>query len=130
MNTTTFTAATAVFFPTPIAPEAAVAQYGFYCPLDLSFEEDSLAVDRACVRLTARTCYRLYVNGEMVMHGPARTAHGYCRVDEVDITDRLIDGVNHIAVEVVTFNNRWGGYNRYSNDYTIDRKSTRLNSSH
>ena len=120
MNTTTLTAAKAVFFPTPIAPEAAVAQYGFYCPLDLSSEDESLAIDRACVRLTARTCYRLYVNGEMVMHGPARTAHGYCRVDEVDITDRLIDGVNHIAVEVVTFNNRWGGYNRYSNDYTME----------
>ena len=117
MNVYTFNAAKAIFSPAPISEEAAVSQYGFYCSIDLSNEEEMLAIDRAHIRLSARSCYRLYVNNEIVMHGPARTAHGYCRVDEIDITDRLIDGINHIAVEVVTYNNRWGGYNRYSNDY-------------
>ena len=120
MNVYTFNAAKAIFSPAPISEEAAVSQYGFYCSIDLSNEEEMLAIDRAHIRLSARSCYRLYVNNEIVMHGPARTAHGYCRVDEIDITDRLIDGINHIAVEVVTYNNRWGGYNRYSNDYTLE----------
>lgn len=120
MNTFTFTTAKAVFSSSPVSEDVAVSQYGFYCPIYLSSEDNSLSVSNVCIRLTARSCYRLYVNNEIVMHGPARTAHGYCRVDEVDITDRLIDGINHIAVEVVAYNGHWGGYNRYSNDFTLE----------
>ncbi len=119
MNTYTFTAAKAVFFPARMSAEAAVAQYGFYRPLDLTSEEGVLP-RQVVIRLTARNIYRLYINGEVAMHGPARTAHGYCRVDEVDITDRLIDGVNHIAVEVVAYGREWPGYNYYSNDCTLE----------
>lgn len=121
MNTVTFSAAKAVFDPTISYEDVAVSQLGFYTTLDLSdIQEDTRTIDCAVIRLTARNSYRLYINGEIIMHGPARTAHGYCRVDEVDITDRLIDGINHIAVEVVAYGNRWGGYNRYSNDFTME----------
>ena len=109
MNIVNFKRAKAVFFPFSTPDEAdaatrdAVRQYGFYHTVDLSErgEDGTVTLSHAIVRLTARSVYRLHVNGEIVMHGPARTAHGYCRVDEVDITDRLIDGVNHIAIEVM-----------------------------
>ena len=122
MNAVIFSAAKAVFFPAPAPEQVAVSQYGFYLPLDLTAPdgEDGLSCDKVIVRLTARNVYRLYVNGEVVMHGPARTAHGYCRVDEVEITDRLIDGINHIAVEVVAYGRDWVGYNHYSNDCTLE----------
>ena len=119
MNQVTFSAAKAVFLPSPAEP-VAVSQYGFYYALDLTPTEDRIMPEQAVMRLTARNIYRLYVNGEVVMHGPARTAHGYCRVDEVDITDALIDGVNHVAVEVVAYGREWPGYNRYSNDCTLE----------
>ena len=88
MNPVTFSAAKAVFFPALPAEPVAASQYGFYYALDLTPPEgeEGLDVGRVVIRLTARNIYRLYVNGEMTMHGPARTAHGYCRVDEVDIT--------------------------------------------
>ncbi|MBQ3508072.1 MAG: hypothetical protein IJA91_05920, partial [Clostridia bacterium] len=127
MNVVKFSAAKAVFVPFSAPAENAVNQYGFYSALDLSdYASDSenptgdLTLDRVVIRLTARNVYRLYINGKIVMHGPARTAHEYCRIDEIDITDRLIDGVNHIAVEVVEYGNRCDGYNRYSNDSTME----------
>ena len=125
MEQLTFTAARAVFFPARLAPApdaVAVAQYGFYAPLDLTPAdgEDEVSFDRVVIRLTARNVYRLFINGEMVMHGPARTAHGYARVDEVDVTDHLVDGVNHVGVEVVAYGREWAGYNRYSNDFTLE----------
>lgn len=127
MNTVRFSAAKAVFVPFPTPEENAVNQYGFYYALDLSeYASDSenltgeLNLEHAVIRLTARNVYRLYVNGEIIMHGPARTAHGYCRVDEIDVTEHLIDGINHLAVEVVEYGNRCEGYNRYSNDSTLE----------
>lgn len=44
------------------------------------------------VFVTASSFYRLFVNGEFVNHGSARCGHGYYRVDEIDITDRLQPG--------------------------------------
>ncbi len=53
--------------------------------------------------ITAATLYRMYINGEFVCYGPARAAHGYGRVDVVDITDRLDRDENIIAVEVAGY---------------------------
>lgn len=125
MDQMSFSAAKAVFFPAALAPashEVAVSQYGFYAPLDLTSDngEEGISLERVVIRLTARSVYRLYVNGETVLHGSARSAHGYVRVDEAEITDYLIDGVNHIAVEVMAYGGEWPGYNRYSNDSTLE----------
>ena len=127
MNSVSFSAARAVFVPFTPSPDNAVNQYGFYYALDLSdYASDKealsggLTLERVLIRLAARNVYRLYINDEIIMHGPARTAHGYCRVDELDVTEHLIDGVNHIAVEVVEYGNRCEGYNRYSNDSTLE----------
>ncbi len=56
------------------------------------------------VRLTASSLYRIFVNGEFAGHGPARGPHGYYRVDEWDIADRLKPGKNTVAIEVAGYN--------------------------
>ncbi len=47
--------------------------------------------------------YRFFVNGKFAFYGPARCAHGYYRVDRVDLTPYLKNGANHIAMEVVNY---------------------------
>ena len=129
MNIMQFDAAKAIFYPytkeefARVMREDAVGQYGFYYACDLSAycsEQGELMLSEAILRLTARNTYRLYVNDELVMHGPARTAHGYARVDEVDVTWYLEPGINHIAIEVVAYGNMHPLYNRYSNDCTME----------
>lgn len=60
--------------------------------------------ERAVLRMTASTIYRCYLNGEFVGNGPAAAAHGYFRLDEWDVTDRLVPGKNVVAVEVAGYN--------------------------
>ena len=43
-------------------------------------------VKNASISITARSFYRLYVNDVFSMHGPARTAHKFLRVDDIDIS--------------------------------------------
>ena len=124
MKTITFKSATPIFYPfaseeekNRVRAEESVSQLGFYAALDLSgCEENNPVFDEALLRVTARNVYRLYINGEIVMHGPARTAHGYARVDEMDVSAFLVQGVNHIAVEVMTYGDTYAGY---SNDMSI-----------
>jgi alpha-L-rhamnosidase len=59
---------------------------------------------RIDLRLTASSLYRVTVNGEFLGHGPVRAAHGYFRVDEWNLNDRLIPGDNLIAIEVAGYN--------------------------
>lgn len=56
--------------------------------------------------LTAYTFYQLYVNGEFVAFGPARTAKGYARVDVIDLDKYHQDGNNEIVVGVIGYNCR------------------------
>ncbi len=52
------------------------------------------------LRITGADSYRLWVNGEHAGYGPARTAHGYARVDEWVLNPWLQRGENHVAIEV------------------------------
>lgn len=54
--------------------------------------------DNASIAIIAKYTYNLYVNGEFVCYGPARTASGYARVDRIDITDRLTKDKNVISL--------------------------------
>jgi alpha-L-rhamnosidase len=56
------------------------------------------------LRLTGSTMYRVFLNGEFVQHGPARGPHGFYRVDELDLSGRMKDGENLLAIEVVGVN--------------------------
>ncbi len=76
---------------------------------DLHLEKKSLVK----IALSARTYYRLYVNGEMVANGPARTALNNCRVDEFELE---LEGDVQIACEVFAMDKP----ERYCNDSTLE----------
>ncbi len=59
---------------------------------------------RTVLRVAAASLYRAFVNGELVAHGPARGPHGFHRLDEWDVTERLRPGPNVLAVEVAGYN--------------------------
>ncbi len=59
---------------------------------------------QVCLRLTASTRYRAWVNGRFCGCGPARAGHGYYRIDEWDITPLLTKGRNVVAIEVAGYN--------------------------
>lgn len=67
------------------------------------------------LRITASTLYRVFLNGEFVGYGPARAGHGYYRVDEYDLSQKVRKGKNIVAVEVA-------GYN-INTFYTLDQPS-------
>ena len=69
----------------------------------------------ATFRITASTLYRVYINGDYLGYGPARTGHGFFRVDEYDLSKHLKIGDNIVAVEVAGYN-----VNSY---YTLDQPS-------
>ena len=58
----------------------------------------------ACkILLTAADLYLLSVGGKFVSYGPARTAHGYARVDEIDLASYLKEGENEIVISVAGY---------------------------
>lgn len=65
------------------------------------------------IAITARSYYRLYLNGEMIASGPARTAVHYCRIDEICA---LAQGSCHIAIEVAAY----AKPEMYCNDCTME----------
>lgn len=67
------------------------------------------------IAVTARSFYRLYVDGKMAAHGPARTAHGYVRVDELEIPVEKA-GVVRLAAEVAAYDTP----DHVSNDITLE----------
>ena len=62
------------------------------------------AQERVVLRATGATLYRVFLNGHFLGHGPARGPHGYFRVDEWDLTEKLQPGVNAVAFEVAGYN--------------------------
>jgi len=59
---------------------------------------------RVTLRAAGATLYRVWLNGRFVAHGPARGPHGFYRVDEWDLTERLQAGTNLLAFEVAGYN--------------------------
>lgn len=86
----------------PIWPEAREKEKNLFVGFRAEFEapED----DRVVLRVAASTTYRAFVNGSFCGYGPARAAHGYFRVDEWDMTDKLRPGKNLVAIEVAGYN--------------------------
>ena len=54
----------------------------------------------ATAYITADTFYRLWINGQLVMHGPARSSRGKATVDPVDVSRYLAKGKNTLMIEV------------------------------
>lgn len=65
------------------------------------------------VAIAARSYYRLYIDGKMVSHGPARAARGCCRVDEVPV---LLPEDAVVAIEVTAYDKP----EKYCNDCTLE----------
>ena len=80
---------------------------GYFTEFTVNKEQEIL------IAIAARSYYRLYINGEIKASGPARTAHGYCRVDEIRLK---VSGDVKIAVEVVALNKP----EKYSNASTLE----------
>ncbi|MBO9608296.1 MAG: alpha-L-rhamnosidase N-terminal domain-containing protein [Paenibacillaceae bacterium] len=58
---------------------------------------------RAFVRITADSRYQLWINGQYVGRGPARSYPQFQSYDELDITRFVRAGTNHVAVLVHQF---------------------------
>ena len=91
-------------------------QAGFVCSIELT--KGDIEGKEAKVYAAARNFYRLYVNGTLCAHGPARAAHGFLRVDEIDVSDHLTEGSNVFAFEVTSYGDPFGGY---SNDTVLGK---------
>ena len=86
----------------PVWPEGKETERNLLVEFRATFErpDDQLVT----VRLAASTLYRVYVNGQFQGHGPARAGHGFYRVDEWNVTDKLQAGRNEIVIEVAGYN--------------------------
>ena len=54
---------------------------------------------RATMYITADTFYRLWINEQLVMHGPARSSRGKATVDPLDVGRYLVQGKNTLMIE-------------------------------
>ena len=72
--------------------------------LQVGFRAVIPAQPQAVLRVAAATLYRACVNGEFLGHGPARGPHGHYRVDEWDLSGKLTQPQNVIAIEVAGYN--------------------------
>ena len=62
------------------------------------------AVPEACpIRITARSQYKLFVNGVSVLFGPCRSARPIAYVDELDLSPYLRPGENRLAIQVFSY---------------------------
>jgi len=68
----------------------------------VSFERPVLGP--VTLRVAGSSFYRVHLNGHFILHGPARCAHGYYRVDVLELPEHLLCGVNTLAVEVAGYN--------------------------
>lgn len=65
------------------------------------------------ITLAANTFYRLYINGKMWAHGPARAGKDYSRLD---ILKKRVSGKVYIAIEVLAIQKT----EHYSNECTLE----------
>ncbi len=64
----------------------------------------------ATLSLALSTSYILLINGNFVVHGPARAPHGYYRVDEIPISEHLTEDQNTVAIRVAGYNSNCFSY--------------------
>ena len=86
----------------PVWPKGRETEKNLFVGFRASFQAP--AGGHVWLRATGSSLYRVWLNGEFLAHGPARAAHGFYRVDELDITGRLKPGANLIAFEVAGYN--------------------------
>ena len=70
----------------------------------LVFRAEIEKSDGALLALTGSSAYTVRVNGDFVAFGPARSAHGFFRVDELDLSKYLNNSINIVTVDVAGYN--------------------------
>jgi len=66
----------------------------------MAFQLDKpVAAPEAVLRICASNAYMVFLNDEMIAFGPARTAHGYIRMDEISL--KGLDRETRITVDVI-----------------------------
>lgn len=70
----------------------------------LSFRTETKASEKTVLRLTGSTAYVVKVDGTFVAFGPARSAHGFYRVDELDLTSYIKSEGSILTVTVAGYN--------------------------
>ena len=68
----------------------------------LSFRTLAKGANKTILRLTGSSAYTVKVGGEFVSFGPARCAHGFYRVDELDLT-AYINGESVVTIDVAGY---------------------------
>ncbi len=86
----------------PVWPKGRETEKNLFIGFRASFQAPVKA--HVWLRATGSSLYRVWLNGEFLAHGPARAAHDFFRVDELDITGRLKPGTNLVAFEVAGYN--------------------------
>jgi alpha-L-rhamnosidase len=86
----------------PVWPKGLETEKNMHAGFSAEFQtlEDELVV----LRLTGSTLYRVMLNGEFIHHGPARGPHGFFRVDELELEERVKAGANILTIEVAGYN--------------------------
>ena len=69
----------------------------------LSFRALASCAKKTVLRLTGSCAYDVKVNGKFIAFGPARCAHGFYRVDELDLSE-YIEGKSVITISVAGYN--------------------------
>lgn len=86
----------------PVWPEGLELEKNIHAGFRAVFKTDKTASVVLC--LTGATIYRVFLNGEFVHFGPARGPHGFFRIDELDLSAKVVEGRNLLAIEVVGYN--------------------------
>lgn len=69
----------------------------------LSFRAIANGANKTVLRLTGSSAYNVKVNGAFVAFGPARSAHGFYRVDELDISEYIKERAV-VTIDVAGYN--------------------------
>lgn len=72
---------------------------GFVC----TFSKEEVQKEKVTVSVAVAGIYRIFLNGVFMGHGPARAAHGYYRVDKIEVDQENLKEENVLAIEVVNF---------------------------
>jgi alpha-L-rhamnosidase len=86
----------------PIWPVGKELEKNFSIRLQSSFEVNNTS--NVKLAITGSSLYRIYLNNEFLGHGPARAAHGFYRVDEIDLSNKVKKGMNQLRIEVAGYN--------------------------
>lgn len=95
---------------TPNYDDAAVQGQFVYFRKTFSLAQiPAAAGDKTLLHVSADTRYRLYLNGESISFGPAKSYLANWYYDSVDVTPHLRKGVNVLAARVLRFSNSHDG---------------------